>query len=92
MSADGAYAGDELKDALRNQGDRTVELVKLSDGAKEFVLFPRRSAVERTLARVNHNRCPAKDFEATIESAATWLYIASLRLSSYMAARPIRVE
>lgn len=47
-------------------------------------LYPaaRRWVVERTLAWLNRNRRLAKDFEATIESAVTWLYIASVKLMS----------
>jgi putative transposase len=36
--------------------------------------------VERTLARLNRNRRLAKDFEATLASAETWLLIASVKL------------
>ena len=80
--ADGGYAGDKLLDALKNLGDWTIEIVKRSDVAKGFVLLPRRWVVERTLAWLNRNRRLAKDVEATIESAVTWLYIASVKLMS----------
>jgi len=80
--ADGAYAGDKLKDALKDIGDWTIEIVKRSDAAKGFVLLPRRWVVERTFAWLNRNRRLAKDFEATVESAVTWLYIASVQLMS----------
>lgn len=80
--ADGAYAGDKLKDALKDIGDWTIEIVKRSDTAKGFVLLPRRWVVERTFAWLNRNRRLAKDFEATVESAVTWLYIASVQLMS----------
>jgi transposase len=50
--------------------------------AKDFVLLPRRWVVERTLAWLNRNRRLAKDFEATTESAVTWLFIASVKLMS----------
>ena len=80
--ADGAYAGDKLKDALKDIGDWTIEIVKRSDAAKGFVLLPRRWVVERTFAWLSRNRRLAKDFEATIESAVTWLYIASVQLMS----------
>jgi transposase len=80
--ADGGYAGDKLKDALRRLGKWTVEIVKRSDTAQGFVLLPRRWVVERTLAWLNRNRRLAKDFEATIESAVTWLYIGSVKLMS----------
>ena len=80
--ADGGYAGDKLKDALTDHGDWTVEIIKKSDTAKGFVLLPRRWVVERTFAWLNRNRRLAKDVERTIESAATWLYIASAKLMS----------
>src|SRR5713101_7995134 len=80
--ADGGYAGAKLLDALENLGDWTIEIVKRSDVAKGFVLLPRRWVVERTLAWLNRNRRLAKDVEATIESAVTWLYIASVKLMS----------
>ena len=38
--------------------------------------------VERTFAWLNRNRRLAKDVEGSIESAATWLFIASVKLMS----------
>ena len=78
--ADSAYAGAKLSVALARLGKWTLEIVKRSDAAKGFVLLPRRWVVERTLAWLNRNRRLAKDFEATIESAETWLMITSVKL------------
>jgi transposase len=78
--ADADYAGDRLKGAVKNLGDWTIEIVKRSDAAKGFVLLPRRWVVEHTFAWLNRNRRLAKDFEVTIQSAVTWLYIASVKL------------
>ena len=80
--ADGGYAGDKLKEAITGLGNWTMEIVKRSDAARGFVLLPRRWVVERTFAWLNRNRRLAKDVEATIESAVTWLYIASVKLMS----------
>jgi transposase len=80
--ADSAYGGGKLKGALERLGEWTIEIVKRCDAAKGFVLLPRRWVVERTLAWLNRNRRLAKDFEVTIESAVTWLYIASVKLMS----------
>ena len=89
--ADSAYAGGKLRAALAKLGDWVIEVVRRSDDAKGFVLLPRRWVVERTLAWLNRNRRLAKDFEATIESAVTWLYIASVKLiSRRLAARSPR--
>ncbi|MGA9315465.1 MAG: IS5 family transposase [Solirubrobacteraceae bacterium] len=80
--ADSAYAGNKLQGALAKLGKWTIEIVKRSDAASGFVLLPRRWVVERTLAWLNRNRRLSKDFEATIESATTWLYVASVKLMS----------
>ena len=80
--ADGGYAGPKLQDALGKLGDWTLQIVKRSDAAKGFVLLPRRWVVERTIAWLNRNRRLAKDVEASVESAVTWLFIASVKLMS----------
>jgi transposase len=80
LFADGGYAGDKLRQALRRIGKWTVEIIKRSDVAKGFELLPRRWVVERTLAWLNRNRRLAKDFEQTIASATAWLFIASVQL------------
>ena len=87
LFADGGYAGDKLKDALRGIGKWTIEIVKRSDTAKGFELLPRRWVVERTLAWLNRNRRLAKDFEQTIASATAWLFIASVQLFARRIAR-----
>lgn len=78
--ADGGYAGEKLRQALRRIGKWTVEIVKRSDAAKGFVVLPRRWVVERTLAWLNRNRSLAKGFEQTIASATARPFIASIRL------------
>ena len=88
LFADGGYAGDKLRDALRGIGKWTIEIVKRSDKAKGFELLPRRWVVERTLAWLNRNRRLAKDFEQTIASATAWLFIASIQLFARRIARP----
>ena len=78
MFADGGYAGDKLRTALVKIGTWALEIIKRSDAAKGFKLLPRRWVVERTIAWLNRNRRLAKDFERTVESATTWLFIASV--------------
>ena len=86
LFADGGYAGDKLKGALRKTGEWTVEIIKRSDRAQGFEVLPRRWVVERTLAWLNRNRRLAKDFEQTIASATAWLFIASIQLLTRRAA------
>lgn len=80
--ADSAYAGGKLQNALAKLGNWTIEIVKRPNAATGFVLLPRRWVVERTFAWLNRNRRLAKDFEASVESATAWLYIASVKLMS----------
>ena len=85
--ADGGYAGEKLRDALKPMGEWSIEIIKRSDTAKGFELLPRRWVVERTIAWLNRNRRLAKDFEQTIASATAWLFIASIQLFIRRAAR-----
>jgi len=78
--ADGAYAGDKLRDALAGNGDWTLEIIKRSDTAKGFEVLPRRWVVERTFAWLNRCRRLAKDWERSIESSTAWITIASIRV------------
>lgn len=69
-----------MRGALGRTGDWTLEIGKRSDKRQGFELLPRRWVVERTFAWLNRNRRLAKEFDATIASAETWLYITSVQL------------
>ena len=79
--ADGAYSGTKLDTTLDKIGQWIIEIVKRSDTVRGFVVLPRRWVVERTLAWLNRNRRLAKDFETSLQSALTWLFLASVKLS-----------
>ena len=85
--ADGGYAGDKLKAALRDRGDWTLEIIKRSDTAKGFEVLPRRWVVERTFAWLGRCRRLAKDWERSVESSTAWTLIASVRLMTRRLAR-----
>ena len=85
--ADGGYAGSKLRDALKGQGDWTIQIIKRSDTAQGFEVLPRRWVVERTLAWLGRCRRLAKDWEKTIESSSAWAFVASIRLLSRRLAR-----
>ena len=78
LFADSVYNGPNLHKTLAKFGHWTIEIVKRI--AAGFHVLPRRWVVERTLAWLNRNRRLAKDFEATLASATTWIYIASVNL------------
>ena len=85
--ADGGYAGEKLRTALKRIGEWTIEIIKRSDTAKGFEVLPRRWVVERTFAWLGRCRRLAKDFEATIASAVAWAYIAHIRTLTRRLAR-----
>lgn len=85
--ADGGYAGPKLRDALKPLGAWTVEIVKRSDTAEGFEVLPRRWVVERTFAWLGRCRRLAKDWEKTIASAAAWIEISHIRLTTRRIAR-----
>jgi transposase len=74
--ADSGYRAERVSQAT----SIVIEVVKKSAGQVGFVVLPRRWVVERFFAWVNRNRRLAKDFEATIASAETFLYAASVML------------
>lgn len=85
--ADGGYAGQKLKDALKPLGSWMIAIIKRSDTVKGFEVLTRRWVVERTIAWLNRNRRLAKDFEQTIASATAWLFAASVQAFIRRAAR-----
>jgi len=85
--ADGGYAGDKLRSALKGRGGWTIEIIKRSDTTKGFEVLPRRWVVERTFAWLGRCRRLAKDWEKSTESSTAWTFIASIRLMTRRAAR-----
>jgi len=77
--ADGGYAGDTLASAVSHIEDVAVEIVKRSDAAKGFVVFPKRWIVERTFGWLGRCRRLARDWEASIASSEARLLLASIR-------------
>ncbi len=78
--ADGGYAGDKLKNALKGKGTWTIEVIKRSDDQSGFKVLPRRWVVERTFAWLGRCRRLAKDYEKTIASSTAWALIAHIRM------------
>ena len=74
--ADSAYNARRVEDATCI----AIEVVKKIAGQVGFQVLPRRWVVERFFAWINRNRRLAKDFEASVASATTFLYAASVIL------------
>ena len=87
MFANGGYAGDKLRRALKGHGSWTLEIIKRSETAQGFELLPRRWVVERTFAWLGRCRRLAKDWERSIASSTAWALIASIRMLTRRTAR-----
>lgn len=78
---DGGYSGDGFSQWVRTiKPGLEVEVVKRSDAVKGFKVLPKRWVVERTFAWLIRNRRLARDYEKTISSAESWVYISMIRL------------
>ena len=83
LFADSAYAGPIFHDgATTAMRSLVVEIVKRADGAKGFVVEPKRWIVERSIAWLNRCRRLAKDWENRNHNALAFLRLASIRLMS----------
>ena len=71
--ADAGYQGPRVASASTIR----VEIVRKPEGQVGFAVHARRWVVERFFAWIDRNRRLAKDVEATILSAETFLYAAS---------------
>ena len=85
--ADGGYAGEKLRNALKGHGEWTLEIIRRSDVTKGFEVLPRRWVVERTFAWLGRCRRLAKDWERSVESSTAWANIASIRMLTRRIAR-----
>lgn len=85
--ADAGYAGQKLRTALREIGRFVLDIVRRNPETKGFEVLSRRWVVERTFAWFGRNRRLAKDFEKSIRSAETWIFLASIRFLSRRLAR-----
>jgi len=64
-----------------------MPIVKRSDDTKGFVVLPRRWVVERTFSWFGPNRRLAEDLENLVETLATFVTLASIRLALRRLAR-----
>ncbi|MBD1848162.1 IS5 family transposase, partial [Cyanobacteria bacterium FACHB-63] len=72
---DQAYTGEQAVQAAEQQGIR-LEVVKLPEAKKGFILLPRRWVVERSFGRMSRFRRLARDYERLAETLAGFHLIA----------------
>lgn len=82
---DQGYTGDEPTQAAQAEGIR-LEVIKLPEAKKGFVLLPRRWVVERSFAWATRFRRLARDYERLPETLAglTYLAFAILMLKNFV--------
>jgi transposase len=81
LYADGGYQGPLFQQALKQVcSEISLEIVKRSDLARQFVILHKRWLVERTIGWLNRCRRLAKDWECLNRSALAFLRWASVRL------------
>lgn len=80
--ADGAYAGQWLEwvRGLRRWHKLRLEVVSRPEGAKGFVLLPKRWVVERTLGWLNRYRRLSKDYEYLTQTSEAMIHVAMINL------------
>jgi putative transposase len=75
--ADGAYA--HIVEEVRKHFGWKLDIVRRSDKAKGFEILPHRWIVERTFGWLGRYRRLSRDFEHTVSSSESVVYIASNR-------------
>ena len=76
---DQGYTGQKAAEAAAAHGIQ-LEVVKLADAKRGFVLLPRRWVVERTFAWLDNYRRLSKDYEYLPQSSETMVYLAMTNL------------
>ena len=77
--ADGGYRG-ELVEKVNNELGMDMEMTLRSDKSTEFKPLPKRWVVERSFAWLEDFRRLAKDYERTVESSQTMVYLAFIAM------------
>ena len=72
---DAGYTGEQTEEAAKGEGIR-LEVVKLPDAKRGFVLLPRRWVVERSFAWATRFRRLARDYERLPETLAGLHFVA----------------
>ena len=87
---DQGYTGEKAAEAAAMHGIE-LEVVKLSEAKKGFVLLPRRWVVERTFGWIARCRRLSRDYERlpTTLAGLTWVFFAGLLLARFHLQTPV---
>jgi len=78
--ADGAYAGEKLRQWCEEWTGWRLEVVKRNPEHSTFEALPRRWVVERSIGWICRNRRLAKDYERKVQTSECWMKVAMIRL------------
>ena len=78
--ADGKYHNRSLYEWMDQQGAYRLIVVRRPEGAKGFVLVPKRWVAKRTLSWLNRNRRLSKDHERLIETSEAMVQVAAVQM------------
>jgi putative transposase len=84
--ADGGYAG-QLIGWVAKTGGWVLEIVKRTDKLPKFVVLPKRWIVERTFGWLGRYRRLSKDYELSVESSESMIYISMINLMLHRLAK-----
>jgi putative transposase len=84
--ADGGYAG-RLVGWVAMTGGWMLEIVKRTDKLPKFVVLPKRWIVERTFGWLGRYRRLSKDYELSVQSSESMIYIAMINLMLHRLAK-----
>lgn len=87
LFADSAYGRNQLPQWVQKTFGWILQTVLRPPGAQGFVVLPKRWVVERTFAWLARFRRHARDYERTVESSETMIYIAMIGMMSKRLAR-----
>jgi transposase len=75
-----AAIGGELEERVGKELGLEMEITLRSDKSTEFKPLPKRWVVERSFAWLEDFRRLAKDYERTVESSETMIYLAFIAM------------
>lgn len=78
--ADGGYRGDDLLDFVKDLWNWVWEITLRSDKIKGFQVIPKRWVVERTFSWFDQSRRLSKDYEKTVKSSESVIYITMIHI------------
>ena len=78
--ADAGYRGPRAATAVRCTGRWRLRIVRRAEGARGFVVLPKRWIVERTLARLTRCRRLARNLENLARTSVALIRLAMIKL------------